>query len=165
MDATFTQVIEGADNDSKRRSPDSIFGLWTARLSRGDAIDLATLEVTPAPFKTPLSDREVSTPAETSNDIFANDSMDFDRIAASLFKSTAASTFGVTAQKYPQFRVEMNKRWEDAFAALALDAGAKGMLVGSPLGEVARGFDGTDPATGIYSTSYVGMWMNLLPTA
>lgn len=128
-------------------SSGDIQGVWSARLSEGDVIDLATLSVTFAAFKKSMAGREADIEPESSHDIFRDDAFEVDRIAKSLFESTARSTSGHTAQSNPRFVVDLNKEWKGADGSVVLTAVAA---------------DGVNPATGIYAFSYSGIQLDFI---
>lgn len=138
-------------------STETLIGVRTHRLSVGDRIDLTTLAVVPASYKTPLSGRETSETAKASADIFGAGSFEFDAIATSLFTSTARFTSGVTAETGPQFEVHLDKSWS---ACMGVDAAMPVSAV-----QDARGFDGINPATGLYAYSYADLCINIAPVS
>ena len=38
----------------------------------------------------------------------------------------------------------------------------EGTAAGAAAGAAAMGYDGVDPATGLYASGYVGMWMSII---
>jgi cyanophycinase len=126
-----------------QRTPSSFSNVLVTRMSEGDVIDFNTLQVTPAPFKTSMGARESNKKVATTKDVFGEDSFQYDEITSSLFKSTATSTYGVTKEQTPiQFEVRISKVKDECVIQ-------------------AEGFDGTDPATGLYAYSYRNMWLDI----
>ena len=62
------------------------------RLSIGDKLDLNTFELFPASFKTNMKYNATSDAVLTTDDVFAEDTFQFDVITNSLFKTKATST-------------------------------------------------------------------------
>ncbi len=142
MDVSFASKSPAKSGDHF-----DINGVWLARLSEGDVIDLNSLRVVPAAFKTSLSGRETSEPAAQSKDIFAENIFEFDRVTQSLVTSKDIVTSGTTLQTKPlQFQVDIGKVWP---------AGVNGPK------RQAEAFDGVDPATGVYAFTYVGLWADI----
>lgn len=131
---TSKAVVDGQD----------ISNIWNARLTEKDSIDLNSLEVTFAPFKSLMAGREVDLSPKASLDIFREGTFEVDGVSLSLFQSTHRGVESVTLQKSPQFRVEMRK---DA----AMEEGAQAVAA-----------DGVNPLTGIYYFSYQGLTLNML---
>lgn len=121
---------------------EGIFGVWNARLSEGDTIDLNNLNVGFALFKRLMAPREEDTPPESSKDIFRVGTFEIDRMSQSLFESTSRRTEGSTLQTNPRFEVHLNKDWDDDFIDAAVAA------------------DGVDPKTSVYAFSYSGLKLN-----
>jgi cyanophycinase len=127
-------LLDATDASVSGGDPWSVSGVRATRLTAGDAIDLATLTVSPAPWKSPLAGREHFARANNSDDIFAEARFNFEAVATSLVDAREdLVAWGATRQTEPcRFNVTFDK---------------------SVAG--AAGFDGTDPSTGRYAISYV----------
>ena len=132
IDATGASTSGGAPGGA----PWAVSGVRLTRLTAGDAVDLATLAVTQAAFKQPLAGREHLVHAKSSQDVFAESKFEFEAVATSLVDARAdVVAWGATRQTLPcRFNITFDK---------------------SVAG--AAGFDGTDPMTGRYAISYVGL--------
>lgn len=119
----------------------SIADVEVSHLTRGDTIDLLAFSKHPADYKTSLRGRESNEHAEISENIFQHDTFEFNKVATSLFNSLDYETYGETLQNNPKFVVAMSKVWDDS--------------------RQCEGYDGTDPDTGIYSISYIGMRVSI----
>lgn len=136
-------VLDTSDALVTPRQSGEFSNVRVSRMSQGDHIDLQTLAITPASFKKPMASGESDAEAETSRDIFHSGSFQFDKISLSLFSSTAKSTFGMTplSDGEVQYKLSIGKV--------------------SDVGAAAVGFDGTDPATGLYAHTLIGMWVDV----
>jgi hypothetical protein len=80
--------------------------------------------------------------AETSQNIFAEDMFEVDRIALSLLQSSlSASTTGTSLQTDPQVTLRLDKSWQEAAPAV--------------------GYGGTDPSTGEFAYCFSGLWLSM----
>ena len=120
--------------------------IWHARLSGGDVIDLDSFHVSFAPFKSLMSKNEVDIEPYSSKDIFRVGAFEVDKMAQSLFQSTSRSASGVTFQSSPRFRVKMSKDWS----------------MDNDIYSSALATEGTNPSTGVYSFSYVGLKLDFV---
>lgn len=122
----------------------SIFGAHLSHMTRGDVIRFATYDITAAAYKRPIPQEEQTAHAETSLDIFEEDTFEFNRIAVSLYNSVDQDTYGLTrvtrkdASDLKQYNVTMHRC--DSI-----------------------GYSGTDPVTNISSTSYTNMCVDMSP--
>lgn len=136
-------VMDGKDADGPVES-NLVSSVKLHRMSSGDSIDLTTLAVTPAPYKTSMTSRESSdVVVKTSADVFGEGTFEFDAMALSLLQSKASVATGVSKESQPQIQVQLAK----ALTSLS--------------GQRAEGFDGTDPTTGVYSFSYTNLILNI----
>ena len=63
------------------QSQDQLIGLRLSRLSTGDSVDLSSLRVAPAAWKTALTGRETADTAATSKNIFDEETFQFDKVS------------------------------------------------------------------------------------
>lgn len=80
--------------------------------------------------------------AETSQNIFAEDLFEVDRIALSLLQSSlSASTTGTSLEASPQVTVRLDKSWQGSSPAV--------------------GYGGTDPSSGEFAYCFTGLWLSM----
>lgn len=103
------------------------------RLSTGDSLDFNFMKLVPADYKTNMKLEESSDDVATTNNVFEEDTFQFDLITKSLFKTKALSTYGLSNETNPQIFVTISKT------------------------DFSAGYDGVDPVTGLYAYSYEGM--------
>ena len=96
-------------------------------LTAGDAVDFATLRVTPVDFKAPIEGREARDAPLTSLDVFAEQQFAFGGVATSLFDSRGAaqSTWAATKETGPRFNLTMSKAPSDARGFVGVDAAGR----------------------------------------
>ena len=119
---------------------DPIEGVRLSRLSDGDRLDLGSFSLHHASYKTaivPSNDVSVA----TSEDIFREDTFEFDKLLLSLLQSMARSTFGVTKQTNPQLSIRLQKEEGESSSS--------------------RGYGGINPTTGLYAYSFEGVLMSV----
>ena len=124
----------------------SIEGVRLSRLSDGDRLDLRSFSVHHASYKTTIVP-SYDVKAASSEDIFREDTFEFDKLLLSLLQSMARSTFGVTKQTNPQLSIVLQKEKE-----------------GEEEGEEKRsahGYGGINPTTGLYAYSFEGVLMSV----
>ena len=146
FDTSSAEVFTENSATEKKSSNSKISGVRISRISAGDLVDLQTLAIIPAPYKTSIQEsNEVE--VEISKDIFnADATFEFDKIAKSLLASAANETYGLSAETVPmQVKVSIGKNWEGGG--------------GDSAQARAAGFGGVDPETGKYGYSYQNMWM------
>lgn len=133
---------------SENNSGRTILNTRASRLSSGDSIDLHTMHVSFAPYKTEMATREEEILPETSSDIFGEYLFEWDKVVQSLFASSHTSAYGVTKQSRPTaFKVSFSKN-----PASSLEDECKG-----------AGFDGIDPSTGLYAYGFTCLWVDVAP--
>jgi cyanophycinase len=122
---------------------DPIEGVRLSRLSDGDRLDLGSFSLHHASYKTAIiPSNDVS--VDSSEDIFREDTFEFDKLLLSLLQSMAQSTFGVTKQTNPQLSIRLQK-----------EEGESGSSHSS------RGYGGINPTTGLYAYSFESVFMSV----
>ena len=114
------------------------------RLTEGDAVDLSTWTVTPAPFKSPLQGREHHAAPSVSGDVFREGGAQYELVATSLVDSRLGdSTWAATPlAQQPHLNLTFSK------------------VAGRTLA-----WDGTDPVSGRYAISYASMRVDVAVVA
>lgn len=135
-----------------------IEGVRLSRLSDGDRLDLDSFLVHHASYKTDIVP-SYDVAAASSEDIFREDTFEFDKLLLSLLQSMARSTFGVTKQTNPQLSIRLQKddrEEEEDGDEEDSEEKEKSSSSGS-----SHGYGGINPTTGLYAYSFDGVLMSV----
>lgn len=142
LDATYASGTSYI-TESKRNGR-TINNMRASRLTHNDTINLSTYEITFASYKSAL-DSSSTDDLYHSKDIFESDAtFEFDKVVDSLLQSTAVSSYGVTSEKTPRYKITMNK-------SIQSDA----------ITDTVTAVGGLNTDSKSYDISYDGLWISV----